>query len=710
MADERICLCPFFLYVSRIIGWFEKVAKLPLNWYTSHPSWEMYLDPIEPTPKGFDVNHALTIQILVASGASCLAGGIAASPLHLALDIGLLDATKLMVPTVPCAQLAYASYAHKELKTDSTYIKNADFVNLVHAAAGSMWQMSTPCRSILRAQAQGKDEGAYRIFGVTLDKAPSVQNGICRRAEVFDAFFKRFADQLTVLVEDGFKRCGLDTADHMDEEHNLQESPHAYHPKTALAASIQIHCDPFTAHVLLKNGADPFGFTDDGPLIHLAVQRGCHQVAGLLLDAAFNRSKLDLHLLSKAKDTFGREPEAVALDATSKCYMAKAKNGIPASSSGCGAQVEMEDIMAGLIGNGVGFEKDIKGAAAIIEKSAKGRQPKFVSTGWRAYSGQAPLMLGMKSKCDIVELDELISPDEFYKRFQSITKPVVFRGGAMDWPAIKKWSPDYLNKMTGQATVKVSEIPYGDLDGYGEEEQTFETFLEDMLFNPLRTNLTGRPPNYIFSREIIAKNHDLITDVKMPYSFEAANIASRQLIIGPEGSGAPVHFHTGAFNAAIYGRKRWFLYPQATAYWSRKPALPWLMEGEAHKVAKGRPLECIQEAGDIMYVPHSYGHAVLNVEDSVAVAMELNEAPPHDTGLEDDAAKDEVAEAEDDITVEDIDWDKSITPEEAELRELHKQFQKDFEAQISKEAAQGTKAATDHAETAGNGGRAREEL
>lgn len=39
--------------------------------------------------------------------------------------------------------------------------------------------------------------------------------------------------------------------------------------------------------------------------------------------------------------------------------------------------------------------------------------------------------------------------------------------------------------------------------------------------------------------------------------------------------------------------------------------------------AKGYPVfECVQQQGDILVVPESWGHAVVNLQDSVAVASE----------------------------------------------------------------------------------------
>jgi len=76
-------------------------------------------------------------------------------------------------------------------------------------------------------------------------------------------------------------------------------------------------------------------------------------------------------------------------------------------------------------------------------------------------------------------------------------------------------------------------------------------------------------------------------------------------------------------NLALFGRKRWFLYPPGRAFWSRNPSLTWYLEDGPKR--DGDHYECIQEPGDIMYVPDSFGHAVINLEDSVAVAMEVDE-------------------------------------------------------------------------------------
>ena len=91
-------------------------------------------------------------------------------------------------------------------------------------------------------------------------------------------------------------------------------------------------------------------------------------------------------------------------------------------------------------------------------------------------------------------------------------------------------------------------------------------------------------------------------------------------MLGPAGSGAPPHEHTPAINALFVGRKRWALFPPARKLWARVSALEWFRQPGSLVGA----LQCVQGAGDLLFVPNMWAHAVLNVEDVVATAIELD--------------------------------------------------------------------------------------
>ena len=117
---------------------------------------------------------------------------------------------------------------------------------------------------------------------------------------------------------------------------------------------------------------------------------------------------------------------------------------------------------------------------------------------------------------------------------------------------------------------------------------------------------------------------------------------AHQLYMGASGSGAPHHFHGAGWNALAWGRKRWFMHPPSRARYSTLHPLASL-EAKLKNAAAADDkhagvdvdvdvdddddddgaLECTQEAGDVMFVPHSWGHAVINLVETIGVAGEL---------------------------------------------------------------------------------------
>ena len=117
-----------------------------------------------------------------------------------------------------------------------------------------------------------------------------------------------------------------------------------------------------------------------------------------------------------------------------------------------------------------------------------------------------------------------------------------------------------------------------------------------------------------------------------------------QLAIGPAGSGAPPHYHADALNVLVRGRKRWLLWrPRRSFMSTRHPQgllaqLDEQRQGREHErdregnQARTSPAilrqfepdaELEQEEGDVLYIPEGWGHAVLNMEPSTAIAAEF---------------------------------------------------------------------------------------
>ena len=77
-----------------------------------------------------------------------------------------------------------------------------------------------------------------------------------------------------------------------------------------------------------------------------------------------------------------------------------------------------------------------------------------------------------------------------------------------------------------------------------------------------------------------------------------------------------------AWDAVVYGRKRWFLFAAfAFAGPPHAPMDDWI--AEILPALPTRPLECVQEAGEVLYVPQGMVRCVVNVLPTASVEGEV---------------------------------------------------------------------------------------
>ena len=114
-----------------------------------------------------------------------------------------------------------------------------------------------------------------------------------------------------------------------------------------------------------------------------------------------------------------------------------------------------------------------------------------------------------------------------------------------------------------------------------------------------------------------------------------------QFSLGPAGAGSGMHYHVAALNTLAYGRKHWTLLPPRDAVYSATPVRRWhALGGRARLRAEGRAVyECVQQPGDVLYIPDHVGHAVLNLAPSVGFAVEVATARGRSMRLELDYTK-----------------------------------------------------------------------
>ena len=71
---------------------------------------------------------------------------------------------------------------------------------------------------------------------------------------------------------------------------------------------------------------------------------------------------------------------------------------------------------------------------------------------------------------------------------------------------------------------------------------------------------------------------------------------------------------TPVSQATVYGEKRWYLQPPGKSYVSRVPLVKWLSDEYPTLTNVEKPLECVQQAGDVLFIPAFWAHASLNLK------------------------------------------------------------------------------------------------
>lgn len=101
------------------------------------------------------------------------------------------------------------------------------------------------------------------------------------------------------------------------------------------------------------------------------------------------------------------------------------------------------------------------------------------------------------------------------------------------------------------------------------------------------------------------------------------------LVLGTRGSGTLFHNHGAAYNVLAYGAKRWYLHPpgwlgytdirgDVKDFHKLKLTVATYTQGFHARIKPFEaPLECMQRAGEMMYVPTGWQHATLNTREAI---------------------------------------------------------------------------------------------
>lgn len=211
-------------------------------------------------------------------------------------------------------------------------------------------------------------------------------------------------------------------------------------------------------------------------------------------------------------------------------------------------------------------------------------------------------------RCDIDVVDgSKLTLNKFLRDYVSCLKPVLIKGGVAKLAELQtRWNRKDFHKKFGSMRVSSGPIPYSSTLGLSANHR------------PLSQSGTGQE-DYVFSPIDRRRHRDLFEDLRLIGPLLKLACTHWQLYQGILGTGAPMHLHVDAWNALIFGRKRWMVLPPSRSRYSTMPAVEFCQK----EVAQLDTLQWVQEAGDICYIPRYWSHSVLNLQECVGVAAEF---------------------------------------------------------------------------------------
>jgi hypothetical protein len=210
-----------------------------------------------------------------------------------------------------------------------------------------------------------------------------------------------------------------------------------------------------------------------------------------------------------------------------------------------------------------------------------------------------------------------------------------------NWPAKTKWTQEYFRKVAGNVQVVMgasSQIVSAQQtrDGSFEKNVKLHEYLD--ILDAMGPNETD--PTYLFQRytgaDILPElnndffHPDLFTSFFSPTatSNDSAHDHDIFFYIGSDGSGTDFHRHGNAYNALVAGRKHWYLLPPANPPFAMVGRKMWATQDNATQLfwtVNGAVAECVQHAGEILFVPSEWKHGIYNYGDTLGIAKTLGD-------------------------------------------------------------------------------------
>jgi hypothetical protein len=296
-----------------------------------------------------------------------------------------------------------------------------------------------------------------------------------------------------------------------------------------------------------------------------------------------------------------------------------------------------EDVVASAVTDGLGVPPQT--AAARVRRIRK-------SAAYAAAERATRRLRKLESHLDALEAMRLLSSlshhvlrrrqvtgHQFFETYYATSTPVLIEDFASGWPALSKWTPEYLRTAFGDARVEImagrdDDTRYEQNFDRHRHEMRFGDYVEDVLAADRSNNRYLVANNQLLRRpEFAALRDDVTIDTGIidPDCFEGGVF----FWLGPAGTVTPLHHDIeNVLFVQIRGVKRFRLispyqshrvYNDVSVYSEVDAAQPDLIRHP--RFAGVHQLETLVRPGEALLIPVGWWHHVESLEKSISLSF-----------------------------------------------------------------------------------------
>ncbi|CAI5789204.1 JmjC domain-containing protein [Podarcis lilfordi] len=250
---------------------------------------------------------------------------------------------------------------------------------------------------------------------------------------------------------------------------------------------------------------------------------------------------------------------------------------------------------------------------------------------------------------DYIEKPEIFTYADFFKDYLIPNDPCVFSAKFTEgWGSRRKWvTPDgkpnfeYLLRTFGEAVVPVANCDVKEYNSNPKEHLKLKEYISYWREHIKKSYRSPRGCLYLkdwhlhraFLEQDVYTTPIYFSSDWLNEYWDAISVDDYRFVyMGPKGSWTPFHadvFRSYSWSANICGKKKWLVFPpgQEEFLRDRHGHLPFDITAPDLKKSNlypryaqsSPPVEIIQEAGEIVFIPSGWHHQVYNLEDTISI-------------------------------------------------------------------------------------------